>query len=162
RQYEPMVTPVSRSDQAADSIVRNAVFAGASKLSGAAFTAVLMIFLVRYLGPEEYGVFALALGVGGLMTVPADLGISVSVALFLVARTLGRSIRPPRGGHGHARRILGYGSAIVIVDGAFTIFSQIDVLLIGAILSVTAVGHFDAAYRLAGLLLFIGGPIRSA
>ena len=31
------------------------------------FTAVLMIFLVRYLGPEDYGVFALALGVGGLM-----------------------------------------------------------------------------------------------
>ena len=284
-----MVRPVSRSDQAADSIVRNAMFAGASKLSGAAFTAVLTIFLVRYLGPEEYGVFALALGVGGLMTVPADLGISVSVARFiaerrgdpdamarfasdairlkifvtgaaslallvvagpianaydtpdlawplrilavatfgqsvmimcatifealgrlsvylrvvlaesaleatgsivivllgtgatgamvgraaaysfaagfglvLVARTLGRSIRPQRGGHGHARRILGYGSALVIVDGAFTVFSQIDVLLIGAILGVTAVGHFDAAYRLAGLLLFIGGPIRSA
>jgi O-antigen/teichoic acid export membrane protein len=281
--------PVSRPDQAADSIVRNAIFAGASKLSGAAFTAVLMIFLVRYLGPEDYGVFALALGVGGLMTVPADLGISVSAARFiaerrgdpdamatfvadairlkifvtgaaslalfavagpvanaydtpdlewplrilaiatfgqsvmilwatifealgrisvylrvvvaesaleasgsivivllgtgatgamvgraaaysfaagfglvLVARTLGRSIRPRRAGHGHARRILGYGSALVIVDGAFTIFSQIDVLLIGAILSVSAVGLFEAAYRLAGLLYFIGLPIRSA
>jgi O-antigen/teichoic acid export membrane protein len=274
---------------AAESIVRNAIFAGVSKISGAAFTAVLTIFLVRYLGPEEYGVFALALGVGGLMTVPADLGISVSVARFiaerrsdagamatfvadairlkvfvagaaslalvavagpvanaydtpdlawplrilaiatfgqsvmimwatifeavgrisvyvrvvlaesalettgsivivllgtgatgamvgraaayafaagfgliLVARTLDRSIRPRRGGHGHARRILGYGSALVIVDGAFTIFNQIDVLLIGAILSVTAVAQFDAAYRLAGLLYFIGMPIRSA
>src|SRR3954453_15233643 len=274
---------------AAEGIVRNAIFAGVSKISGAAFTAVLMIFLVRYLGPEDYGVFALALGVGGLMTVPADLGISVSaprfiaerrgypdamatfvadairlkifvtgaasLALFalagpvangydtpdlewplrilaiatfgqsvmilwatifealgrisvylrvviaesaleasgsivivllgtgatgamigraaaysfaagfglvLVARTLGRSIRPQRAGHGHARRILGYGSALVIVDGAFTIFSQIDVVLIGAILSVTAVGHFQAAYTLAGFLFFIGQPIRSA
>ena len=72
--------------RAADSIVRNAVFAGASKVSGAAFTAVLMIFLVRYLGPEEYGVFALALGVGSLMTVPADLGISVSAARFIAER----------------------------------------------------------------------------
>jgi O-antigen/teichoic acid export membrane protein len=277
------------NDQAADSIVRNAVFAGASKVAGAAFTAVLTIFLVRYLGPGEYGVFALALGVGGLMTIPADLGISVSAARFiaerrgdpdamatlvadatrlklivtgaasvalialavpianaygtsdlawplrimaiatfgqsvmimwatifeafgrnsvylrvvvaesalettasilivllgtgatgamagraaaymfaagfgfvLVARTLGRSIRPRRGGHGHARRILGYGWALVIVDGAFTIFSQIDILLIGAILSVTAVGHFQAAYTLAGFLFFIGQPIRSA
>src|SRR3954453_9957783 len=274
---------------AAEGIVRNAIFAGVSKISGAAFTAVLTIFLVRYLGPEEYGVFALALGVGSLMTVPADLGISVSVARFiaerrgdpdamaavvadairlkifitgaaslallalagpianaydtpdlawplrilaiaifgqsvmlmwatvfealgrisvylrvvlaesaleatgsiaivllgtgatgamigraaayafaagfglvLVARTVGRSIRPRRGGHGHARRILGYGSALVVVDGAFTIFSQIDVVLIGAILSVTAVGHFQAAYTLAGLLFFIGGPLRSA
>jgi O-antigen/teichoic acid export membrane protein len=280
---------MSRADQAPDSIVRNAVFAGASRLSGAAFTVVLTIFLVRYLGPEEYGVFALALGVGGLLTIPADLGISVSVARFiaekrgdpdamatlvadatrlklfvtggaslalaalavpianaydtpalawplgimaiatfgqsvmimwatifeafgrlsvylrvvlaesalettgsivivllgtgatgamvgraaaymfaagfgliLVARTLGRSIRPRRRGHGHARRILGYGSALVIVDGAFTIFSYIDVLLIGAILSVSAVGHFQAAYVLGGFLLFIGQPIRSA
>lgn len=274
---------------AAEGIVRNAVFAGVSKVSGAGFTAVLTIFLVRYLGPEEYGIFALALGVAGLMTVPADLGISVSVARFIaerrgdpgaianfvadairlkvivtggaslalavlagpianaydtpglawplrilaiatfgqsvmlmwatifealgrisvylrvvvaesalettgsivivlfgtgasgamvgraaaysfaagyglvvLARTLGRSIRPRRGGHGHARRILGYGSALVIVDGAFTIFSQIDVLLIGAILGVTAVAHFEAAYRLAGFLYFIGMPLRSA
>jgi O-antigen/teichoic acid export membrane protein len=50
----------------------------------------------------------------------------------------------------------------VIVDGAFTVFGQIDVLLIGAILTVTAVGQFEAAYRLAGLLFFIGLPLRSA
>jgi O-antigen/teichoic acid export membrane protein len=280
---------MTRPNQAAEGIVRNAVFAGASKIAGAAFTAVLTIFLVRYLGPKEYGVFALAMGVGGLMTVPADLGISVSAARFiaerrgdpdgiarviadairlkvfvtgaaslalialagpianaydtpslawplrilaiatfgqsvmimwatifealgrisvylrvvlaesalettgsiaivllgtgatgamigrtaayafaagfglvLVARTVGRSIRPRRGGHGHARRILGYGSALVIVDGAFTVFGQIDVLLIGAILTVAQVGQFEAAYRLASLLYFIGLPIRMA
>jgi O-antigen/teichoic acid export membrane protein len=50
----------------------------------------------------------------------------------------------------------------VIVDGAYTIFSQIDVLLIGAILSVAAVGHFQAANAVAGLLFFIGQPLRSA
>jgi O-antigen/teichoic acid export membrane protein len=50
----------------------------------------------------------------------------------------------------------------VLVDGAFTLFSTIDVLLIGAILSVSAVGLFEAAYRLAGLLYFIGTPVRSA
>jgi O-antigen/teichoic acid export membrane protein len=280
---------VTRPRLAVDSIARNAVFAGAAKVAGAAFTAVLTIFLVRYLGPEEYGVFALAMGVGGLLAVPADLGISLSAARFiaerrgnaaaiadvvadairlkivvtgtaalalialaepiadaygtpelawplrilaiavfgqsvmlmwatmfealgrlsvylrlvvaesaveasgsivivllgtgatgamvgragayafaagfglvLVARTIGRSIRPRRSGHGHARRIAGYGGALVIVDGAFSIFSQIDVLLIGAILSVSAVGLFEAAYRLAGLLYFIGTPLRSA
>jgi O-antigen/teichoic acid export membrane protein len=280
---------VTRPDQHVDSIARNTVFAVAVRLSGTVFTAILVIFLVRYLGPTEYGVFALAMGVGVLMTVPSDLGISMSAARFvaelrgdadsvaqvvsdafrlklvvgglsslglialaepiasaygepglawplrilalaifgqglmllwatifealgrisvylrvviaesaieaglsiaivlfgtgatgamagraaayafaagfglaLITRTIGRSVRPRRAGHGHARRIAVYGSALVIVDGAFTLFSTIDVLLIGAILSVSAVGLFEAAYRLAGFLFFIGGPVRSA
>jgi O-antigen/teichoic acid export membrane protein len=280
---------VSRPDQQVDSIARNTAFAVAVKLTGTVFTAILTIFLVRYLGPKEYGVFALAMGVGALMTVPSDLGISMSAARFvaelrgdagsvakfvsdafrlklvvgglsalglialadpiasaygapglawplrilalatfgqglmllwatifealgrisvylrvvlgesavetglsiaivlfgtgatgamagraaayafaagfglaLITRTIGRSVRPRRAGHGHARRIAIYGSALVIVDGAFTLFSTIDVLLIGAILSVSAVGLFEAAYKLAGLLYFIGAPVRSA
>src|SRR4051794_9813461 len=280
---------VSRSDQHVDSIARNTVFAVAVRLTGIVCTGLLTIFLVRYLGPEEYGVFALAMGVGALMTVPSDLGISMSAARFaaelrgdgeavgqvvsdafrlklvvgglsslglvvladpiasaygepglawplrvlalaafgqslmlfwatifealgrisvylrvvvaesameaglsiaivlfgtgatgamagraaayafaagyglaLITRTLGHSVRPRRAGHGHARRIAVYGSALVIVDGAFTLFSTIDVLLIGAILSVAAVGLFQAAYMLAGLLYIIGVPVRSA
>ena len=73
----------SRADRAPDSIMRNAMFAGASKVSGAAFTAVLMIFLVRYLGPEDYGVFALAISVASLVFLPADFGISQSTARFV-------------------------------------------------------------------------------
>ena len=280
---------MSHSDQQVDSIARNAAFAVAVKLTGTVFTGILTIFLVRYLGPAEYGVFALAMGVGVLMTVPSDLGISMSAARFVaevrgdadavakvvsdafrlklvigglsslglialadpiasaygapelawplrilglalfaqglmllwagvfealgrisvylrvvlaesaietglsiaivlfgtgatgamagraaayafaagfglvfIARTLGRSVRPLRGGHGHARRLAVYGSALVLVDGAFTLFSSIDVLLIGAVLSVSAVGLFEAAYKLAGLLYFIGLPVRSA
>src|SRR4051794_7166949 len=280
---------VSRSDQHVDSIARNTVFAVAVRLTGIVCTGLLIIFLVRYLGPTEYGVFALAMGVGALMTVPSDLGISMSAARFVaelrgdarsvaqvvsdafrlklvvgglsslgllvlaepiasqygvsdlawplrllalatfgqslmlfwatifealgrisvylrvvvvesaleagltiaivlfgtgatgamagraaayafaagyglarLTRTLGHSVRPRRAGHGHARRIAVYGSALVIVDGAFTLFSTIDVLLIGAILSVSAVGLFQAAYTLAGLLYVIGAPVRSA
>jgi O-antigen/teichoic acid export membrane protein len=280
---------VNRPDQQVESIARNTVFAVGVRLTGTVFTAVLTIFLVRYLGPAEYGVFALAMGVGALMTVPSDLGISMSAARFvaelrgdpgsvanfvadafrlklvvgglsalglialadpiasaygepdlawplrilalavfgqsmmllwatifealgrisvylrvvvaesaletglsivivlfgtgatgamygravayafaagfgfaLITRTIGRSVRPRRSGHGHARRIAIYGSALVVVDGAFTLFSTIDVLLIGAILSVSAVGLFEAAYKLASLLFFIGLPVRSA
>jgi O-antigen/teichoic acid export membrane protein len=280
---------VNRPEQARDSIVRNAAFAVGVKLVGSVFTAVLTIFLVRYLGPAEYGVFALAMSVGGLVLIPSDLGISHSAARFiaerrgkpdevaavvsdavrlklvisgafslaliasagavanaydtpelawplrilaiatfgqslmllwasvfealgrlsvylrvvtaesaleagasivivlfgtaatgamagraaayafaagfgavLVARTISRRVRPRRGGHGHGRQIATYGSALVIVDGAFTIFSQIDVLLIGALLSISAVGLFEAAFKLAGFLGFIGLPVRSA
>lgn len=280
---------MSRPDQPLDSIARNTAFAVAVRFTGIVFTAVLTIFLVRYLGPKEYGVFALAMGVGALIAVPSDLGISMSAGRFiaerrgdadgvtevvvdafrlklvvgglaslglialaepiasaygspelawplrilalatfgqsvtllwatvfealgrisvylrvvfaesaietsasiaivlfgtgatgamagraaayafaagfgmaLVARTIGRSVRPRRAGHGHVRRIALYGSALVIVDGAFTLFSTIDVLLIGAILSVSAVGHFEAQYRLAGFLFVLGTPVRSA
>jgi O-antigen/teichoic acid export membrane protein len=280
---------VSGPHQQVDSIARNAVSAVAVRLTGIVFSGILTIFLVRYLGPEEYGVFALAMGVGALMTVPSDLGISMSAARFaaerrgdglavaqvvsdafrlklvvgglaslglivladpiasaygapglawalrilalasfgqslmlfwatifealgrisvylrvvvaesaieaglsitivlfgtgatgamagraaayafaagfglvLLTRTIGHSLRPRRAGHGHARRIAVYGSALAIVDGAFTLFSTIDVLLIGAILSVSDVGLWGAVYTLAGLLYFIGAPVRSA
>jgi O-antigen/teichoic acid export membrane protein len=280
---------VSRPHAHVDSIARNTAFAVAVKLTGAVFTTILTIFLVRYFGPAEYGVFALALGVGALVTVPSDLGISMSAARFvaelrgdadgvakvvedalrlklvvsglaavglvalagpiasaydepdlawplrilalaifgqslmllwatifealgrisaylrvvvaesaietslsiaivlfgtgaagamagraaayafaagfglaLVARTIGRRIRLRRAGHGHGRRIAVYGSALLVVDGAFTLFSAIDVLLIGALLTVSAVGLFEAAFKLAGLLYFVGLPVRSA
>src|ERR671921_632135 len=78
----PCACSVSRPDQHVDSIARNTVFAVAVKLTGTVFTGILTIFLVRYLGPAEYGVFALALGVGAPMTVPPDLGISMSAARF--------------------------------------------------------------------------------
>lgn len=66
-----------------DTIKRNTAFALASQLATASFTAVLTIFLVRYLGPEDYGVFALALSVASLVFLPADFGISQSTARFV-------------------------------------------------------------------------------
>ncbi len=66
-----------------DSIRRNAVFALAVRLAGAVFTGGLTLFLTRYLGPGSFGVFALALSVGGLLAAPADLGIAFSSARFI-------------------------------------------------------------------------------
>jgi lipopolysaccharide exporter len=67
----------------ADTITRNTAFALASQLATASFTAVLTIVLVRVLGPEDYGVFALALSVASLVFLPADFGISQSTARFV-------------------------------------------------------------------------------
>ena len=69
-----------------ESIPRSAAFALAMRLVGALFTGGLTLFLVRYLGPDEYGLFALALSVGGLLLLPADFGISRSAARFMAER----------------------------------------------------------------------------
>ena len=49
----------------------------------ATISSILTIFLVRYLGPEDYGIFALALSVASLVFLPADFGISQSTARFV-------------------------------------------------------------------------------
>jgi O-antigen/teichoic acid export membrane protein len=50
------------------------------------------------------------------------------------------------------RRIAGYAGALLVIEGAFVLFEQIDVLLIGALLSATAAGLFQAPLRLVTFL----------
>jgi O-antigen/teichoic acid export membrane protein len=52
----------------------------------ALFTGGLTLFLVRRLGPHDYGVYALALSVGGVLLVPADFGVTRSAARFIAER----------------------------------------------------------------------------
>src|SRR3954453_1270278 len=66
-----------------DSIRRNAAFAMAVQLTSAAFTATVALVLVRALSPDGYGLFALAVSIGALATIPSDLGISASAARFI-------------------------------------------------------------------------------
>jgi O-antigen/teichoic acid export membrane protein len=66
-----------------DSIARNTAFAYATRLSTAALTAGLTLFLVRALGPDEYGLYAIALGIGVIAGNVADAGISNSAARFV-------------------------------------------------------------------------------
>ena len=56
------------------------------RVVSALFTAGLTLFLVRYLGPHDYGVYALALSVGGVVLLPADLGVTRSAARFIAER----------------------------------------------------------------------------
>jgi O-antigen/teichoic acid export membrane protein len=66
-----------------DGVARNAAYAFAVQLTTAAFTATLTIFLVRALGPSGYGVFALAVAIGTMVALLAELGISASAARFV-------------------------------------------------------------------------------
>ncbi len=270
------------------SIKRNTAMSLAVQLTGAAFTAVLVIFLARRLGTHGYGVFSLALGISSLVLLPSDFGISNSVArfvaehrdepgriqavladglrlkvlialvasvllaalarpialaygipaatwplramslalfgnsvtnigavftaigridqqlrvafiesvvefttsialvvagagatgaafgrasgylvaaaatIFLLVRALGPGILPTTVRVGaDARRIAGYAGILLIVDGAYTAFTQIDVLVIGAYLGASAVGLFSAPIKLTVLLTYPGSAVAS-
>ena len=67
----------------ADGIRRNAGFAFAAQMTGAALTAVLTIFLGARLSAHDYGLFAFAVGVATLWTLISDLGVSASASRFI-------------------------------------------------------------------------------
>jgi O-antigen/teichoic acid export membrane protein len=77
--------------ETSDSIARNSLFAFAAQLAGAAFTAVLTLYLARALGPHGFGVYALALAVGALVVLPADFGVSTSAGRFIAEHRGDRS-----------------------------------------------------------------------
>src|SRR3954468_7271076 len=74
---------MSDSIDQGDSIARNVAFSFAAQMVGAAATAALTLFLVRALGPTEFGAFAIALGLGGLVLLPGDFGVSGSASRFI-------------------------------------------------------------------------------
>src|SRR3954468_11284320 len=74
---------MSDSIDQGDSIARNVAFSFAAQMVGAAATAALTLFLVRALGPTEFGAFAIALGLGGLVLLPGDFGVSSSASRFI-------------------------------------------------------------------------------
>jgi O-antigen/teichoic acid export membrane protein len=65
---------------------RNTLLAFLTQMATAAFTAVLTVYLVRALGPAEFGLFSLAVSVGALLLLPSDFGISGSTARFIAER----------------------------------------------------------------------------
>jgi O-antigen/teichoic acid export membrane protein len=69
-----------------DTISRNAAFAFAAQLSTAAFTAALIVILTRVLGPAEFGTFALALSITGLVQRASSGSTSQAVARYLAER----------------------------------------------------------------------------
>src|SRR3954471_4198138 len=72
-----------RSDATGDSIARNALWALTAQLITSAATAAMTLYLVRALGPTGFGVLAVAIGIGTLMLLPGDFGLSTSAARFI-------------------------------------------------------------------------------
>jgi O-antigen/teichoic acid export membrane protein len=74
-----------------ESVVRGTATVLLTYAATAAMTAVLTLYLVRALGPRDFGIFSLALGVAGLLALPMDLGIAASAARFMAERRGDRS-----------------------------------------------------------------------
>ena len=90
----------------AESIRRNTLFTFALKLSGAFFTGILTLYLVRALNPSGYGVFVLAVSIGTLVLLLSDFGISASAQRFIAER---------RGDSAGIARILGDALSLKLV-----------------------------------------------
>lgn len=80
-----------------------------------------------------------------------------ALGVVLLSRYLHRSVLWGTGTSPVGRReFTSYAGAMLIVGGAFTLFSQIDVLLIGAILGAGPAGIYSAPLRLIILLEYPG------
>jgi len=95
---------------------------------------------------------------GGAAGAVAGRAIGFTVSAILAAALAVRLVGWPalrHGGNGFpARRIATYGIALLIIDGAYVLFDRVDVLIIGAILSTTAAGTFEAAFRIIAVLYY--------
>ncbi|MDQ2760336.1 MAG: oligosaccharide flippase family protein [Actinomycetota bacterium] len=111
------------------------------------------VVLVLTLGGAAAAAFGRAIGY--LCGAAAGLALTVRLA---GPGVLARIWRP----RGNMRRIAGDAGPLLIVNGAYTLFTQIDSLLIAAFLSVTSVGVWQAPLRLVVLMVYPGQAIGSA
>jgi len=82
-------------------------------------------------------------------------GLGTLVGSVLIGRLFGRGALSIATGKGRTRQIASYAGVLALVEGAYLFFDQLDALLIGAFLSATSVGLFQAAF---GLTVFMHYP----
>jgi O-antigen/teichoic acid export membrane protein len=87
----------------------------------------------------------------------------VGLALWFIVRVVGRPRTSDTEVSGlRMRDIARYAGALLVIDGLFRIFSQVDVLLIGAILDSRAVGLFELPFLITWFLHYPAGAISAA
>lgn len=92
------------------------------------------------------------------------IGYSVGavVGVLLLLRLLAPGSWAERRGGPPIRRLASYAGALLVIDSAYAVFSQIDLLLVGAIVSTTAAGIYGAPLKLTALLHYPGLAIANA
>jgi O-antigen/teichoic acid export membrane protein len=140
---------------ASDRISRNAAFSLASKLGTAAMTGALMLFLGRRLGPTEYGYFALAVSIGGVVMVLSDLGLSASAARFVAERRSDRSaVRAVMADALRLKVVASTAVSLVLFAAATPIVAAFDAPAAAWTLRWIAVGLFGQSVMLLILRTF--------
>lgn len=80
-----------------------------------------------------------------------------ALGLLLISRLIGVPVwRTGSRSPVAPRQFIAYAGTLLIIDGAFALFTQIDVLIIGALLGATSIGLFGAPMRLVDFLAFPG------
>jgi O-antigen/teichoic acid export membrane protein len=86
--------------------------------------------------------------------------VGATLTILLLVRLLGPEILPRGVRFGtDARRIASYAGILLIIDGAYTAFGQVDILIIGSYLGASSVGIFSAPMRLIVFLAYPGGAV---
>jgi stage V sporulation protein B len=89
-------------------------------------------------------------------------GIGAAAGFYLTVRLLGglrrRGAAPVEVG---VRTVMRYAGAMLVVDAAWSAIAQVDILLIGALLSSAAVGSFGAVVRVMTVLGYLGIAVSS-
>ena len=135
------------------------------------FTAVrmtlngLLLVTVESIGEAVVVIAATAAGAGAVGAVAGRLaayGFTAVLGLALLDRRFRIFRRAAQVRRDVVRSIVGYGFALALVDAAWALFVQIDVILIAAILDSTAAGQFQAPARLLGLVGYPGLALATA
>ena len=112
----------------------------------ARFTGGLTLFLVRYLGPDDYGVYALALSVAGVLALPADFGVTRSAARFIAER---------RGNLAEVTAVLRHGIRLKSIGAAVVAVALI--LLSGPIADAFGAPSLKTALWIVALAMIVQG-----
>ncbi len=112
----------------------------------ALFTGGLTLFLVRYLGPDDYGVYALALSVAGVLALPADFGVTRSAARFIAER---------RGNLAEVTAVLRHGIRLKSIGAAVVAVALI--LLSGPIADAFGAPSLKTALWIVALAMIVQG-----
>jgi O-antigen/teichoic acid export membrane protein len=124
-----------------DSVRRNALLSFVALAVPAVFTLCLTLYLVRVLGPESYGVFALAMAAGLLFLLPSDLGISQSTARFVAEHRTRAAVAAVLSGALQLKLI----SGVVVAVGMFALAPTI----------ASIYGEDDLVWPLRGMALAV-------
>jgi len=100
---------------------------------------------------------------GALVARAIGLALTAAGGAWLLWKLVGRPHLRLRGGsRAGRRRLAAYAGPVLLVDSAFALFTQLDVLLIGTLLGATEAGLFHAPLRIVTFLHYPGYAIASA